>query len=451
MPRIIAVGLGPAGPEHLSEAVVSRVASASTARLRTRRHPAAAAFPDVETFDDLYESAEDFDSLYAAIADELVALARADPTGTVVYAVPGSPLVAERTVALLRARDDVELVVEPAVSFVDLACAALGIDPVAVGLRLADALDLPERLRGPGPLLIAQAHSREVLGDLALRVDVDLADGAGATRWCCTTSACPTSASCAARLDELGSFDGADHLTSVYLPALRTSGDATEDLVDLMARLRAECPWDRVQTHGSLARYLLEESYEALDAIEALARALDDEAVTPRPRRRATLGRRRRRPCRRGARRPALPGRVPRAPRCRGGTVRPARGRRRRCARSSSAATRTSSPTRSPTTPDAVAARWEVLKRAEKGRDSVMDGIPDALPALSLMAKVRRKSLAVGRDDARARVAARGAARRARAAPRARPASRRRVDRRRPRGQRGDRRRRSRRCATSRG
>jgi uncharacterized protein YabN with tetrapyrrole methylase and pyrophosphatase domain len=49
------------------------------------------------------------------------------------------------------------------------------------------------------------------------------------------------------------------------------------------------------------------------------------------------------------------------------------------------------------TTPDAVASRWEDLKRAEKGRESVMDGIPDALPALSLMAKVRRKSLAVGR------------------------------------------------------
>ena len=48
-------------------------------------------------------------------------------------------------------------------------------------------------------------------------------------------------------------------------------------------------------------------------------------------------------------------------------------------------------------TPDAVAARWEDLKREEKGRDSVMDGIPEALPALSLMAKVRRKALATGR------------------------------------------------------
>jgi len=45
-----------------------------------------------------------------------------------------------------------------------------------------------------------------------------------------------------------------------------------------MDELRERCPWDRVQTHTSLGRYLLEESYEALDALEALAAALDDEA-----------------------------------------------------------------------------------------------------------------------------------------------------------------------------
>jgi len=40
------------------------------------------------------------------------------------------------------------------------------------------------------------------------------------------------------------------------------------DLVTVMDRLRRECPWDREQTHRSLARYLLEESYETLEAIE---------------------------------------------------------------------------------------------------------------------------------------------------------------------------------------
>jgi tetrapyrrole methylase family protein/MazG family protein len=43
-----------------------------------------------------------------------------------------------------------------------------------------------------------------------------------------------------------------------------------EEVVELMARLRAPggCPWDREQTHRSLRTYLLEETYEVLDAIE---------------------------------------------------------------------------------------------------------------------------------------------------------------------------------------
>ena len=40
-------------------------------------------------------------------------------------------------------------------------------------------------------------------------------------------------------------------------------------LVDVMDRLRAECPWDRVQTHRSLVPYLVEETCETVEAIEA--------------------------------------------------------------------------------------------------------------------------------------------------------------------------------------
>ncbi len=41
------------------------------------------------------------------------------------------------------------------------------------------------------------------------------------------------------------------------------------ELVEVMDRLRRECPWDREQTHESLTRYLLEETYETLEAIES--------------------------------------------------------------------------------------------------------------------------------------------------------------------------------------
>jgi XTP/dITP diphosphohydrolase len=45
------------------------------------------------------------------------------------------------------------------------------------------------------------------------------------------------------------------------------------DLVRVMDRLRSQCPWDRQQTHRSLAKYLLEETYETLEAIESGDRA----------------------------------------------------------------------------------------------------------------------------------------------------------------------------------
>ena len=49
------------------------------------------------------------------------------------------------------------------------------------------------------------------------------------------------------------------------------AGKAFERLVQTMAALRAPdgCPWDAEQTHQSLIRYLIEESYEVVEAVEA--------------------------------------------------------------------------------------------------------------------------------------------------------------------------------------
>jgi tetrapyrrole methylase family protein / MazG family protein len=64
-----------------------------------------------------------------------------------------------------------------------------------------------------------------------------------------------------------------DHLSHVPSGSVPSSqaGARLLDLVRVMARLRAPdgCPWDREQTHASLARHLLEETHEVLDAIDA--------------------------------------------------------------------------------------------------------------------------------------------------------------------------------------
>ena len=57
--------------------------------------------PDAVDFDDLYEAAASFEEVYAAIVEAIVAAAVEH--GEVLYAVPGSPVVAERAVELLLA------------------------------------------------------------------------------------------------------------------------------------------------------------------------------------------------------------------------------------------------------------------------------------------------------------------------------------------------------------
>lgn len=72
----------------------------------------------------------------------------------------------------------------------------------------------------------------------------------------------------------LGDFvlDGAQPSpsTCILVPAL-TEGTAFESFAEIVAHLRAPdgCPWDKEQTHSSLRTHLLEESYEALEAIDS--------------------------------------------------------------------------------------------------------------------------------------------------------------------------------------
>jgi len=149
MAKITVVGLGPGDFSLLTLAAWETLRGASRLILRTAVHPTVAelkrrGIPFV-SYDGYYERASDFSSLYAAIAADL--LEQAKDRDALVYAVPGSPLVAERTVSLLRERAleaGVELTILPGMSFVEIFCARLGIDPIA-GLTIIDAADI-ERL-----------------------------------------------------------------------------------------------------------------------------------------------------------------------------------------------------------------------------------------------------------------------------------------------------------------
>ncbi|HEY7919602.1 MAG TPA: MazG nucleotide pyrophosphohydrolase domain-containing protein, partial [Streptosporangiaceae bacterium] len=74
--------------------------------------------------------------------------------------------------------------------------------------------------------------------------------------------------------DELGGPEGpADTAVEVVYGSSALPGAELLTLVSVMDTLRRQCPWDARQTHESLAPYLIEESYEALDALESGDRA----------------------------------------------------------------------------------------------------------------------------------------------------------------------------------
>ena len=170
--QLTVAGLGPAGAELMTRGTWARSEAAEQILLRTRIHPTVEALDaagiSYETYDDFYERADDFDELYEAITDDLFARAA---KSNVLYLVPGSPFVAERTVQMLRERameEDMPLEILPAMSFLDPLFAALGIDPVN-GLSIIDAMDEDAVAAPPAQdLIITQLYSRELASDLKI-------------------------------------------------------------------------------------------------------------------------------------------------------------------------------------------------------------------------------------------------------------------------------------------
>jgi tetrapyrrole methylase family protein/MazG family protein len=313
--------------------------------------------------------------VYPAIAAALVDAA-AD-FGEVLYAVPGSPLVAERSVELLRADDRVEVVIVPSLSFLDLAWSRLGVDPLSAGVTLVDGHRFRVEAAGrPGPLLVAQCDTRPVLSEIKLA----LPDPAGEVT-VLQRLGLPDESVTVLRRDALDRSVEPDHLTCVWIP--RLAAPVAAELVrfdELVHTLRARCPWDREQTHLSLTRHLLEETYEVLEAIEALGPDLDGAEHLEEELGdllfqvffHSTLAEEEGAFDLSDVARGIHDKLVRRHPHV-FGTVTADTSRQ-------------------------VMTNWEQIKRVEKGRSSVMDGIPGDLPSLLYAHKVQRKAASLGFD-----------------------------------------------------
>ena len=275
MPGITLLGLGPGDPKQLTLEAWDVLSAADEVFLRTRQHPTVSGIPSsvkIHSFDELYENGESFDDVYTSITQKVLELGRR--VEGVIYAVPGHPFVAETTcpeIARLAQAEGLPLRVVEGLSFLEPTFSALGLDPFP-RLTLFDALTLGQAhvpaFAPDIPVLVAQIYSRLVASEVKSTLTgiypdehpVELIHNAGTKEQMVETLA-------------LFEIDRSEHIglqSVLFVPSLG-EGTSLEAFQEIVAHLRAPngCPWDKEQTHESLRKHMLEESYEAIAAIDS--------------------------------------------------------------------------------------------------------------------------------------------------------------------------------------
>jgi len=272
MKELIIAGLGSGEEGQLTREVAESMRRADVIILRTGRLGVADWLTQggiaYRSMDDLYDGADDFDSLYAAMADRLLAIGEDKVLfGVLGSAVEGDAFV-ERLVPRIREKG-IDLRILPGISQQSASLAAWQ-RPWDQGTVVQANGLMAEDIRPRIPLLVTQIGSALLAGEAKLTLTRLYSDdhpclwlsGEGANR---EVLAIP--------LWEMDRQKVYDHTACLYLPAVGLAGQAGYDFRDLtriMEILRSPdgCPWDREQDHISLRECLLEEAYEVLEAIE---------------------------------------------------------------------------------------------------------------------------------------------------------------------------------------
>ncbi|WP_331275603.1 nucleoside triphosphate pyrophosphohydrolase [Peptostreptococcus equinus] len=269
---ITIVGLGAGDLSQISFAAVNELKKDKKIYLRTDNHPIVE-YLNIEytSFDEYYDRLENFEEVYEAISEKIVEEGKKED---IIYAVPGHPRVAEKTVSLIEKYaklENIELEIIASMSFIDAMYNYLGFDP-SDGFTLIDAFEVRRKnLDSESNIIITQVYDRYIASNVKLKLmdyyddeqDVWLVKSAGIKNLEYKKKV---------HLYDLDSIKNEfDHLTSLYIPKSdKKRFMDIEDLIEITKKLRSEdgCPWDKEQSHGSLKRYIVEEAYELVEAIE---------------------------------------------------------------------------------------------------------------------------------------------------------------------------------------
>ncbi len=273
MAKIYVIGLGPGSIDDLTLGAVNRIHKGDENFLRTEKHPTISYFKEKNipytSFDYIYDSKDEFKDVYETIAELLI---EKTLTGKDInYFVPGNPLVAEKTVEILIERNiDIEII--GGMSFIDPLILGVKRDPID-GLKIVDGTVFKFSMVDINTdIIITQTYNKRILSEIKLILsdiygdehNIYIIDSAGIKGQ--------------ERVNNipiylLDRYEDAGPLTSIYIPRIEQSDKKIfdfNDIIDIMKKLRGEdgCPWDMKQTHKSIRKCMIEEAYEAVDAID---------------------------------------------------------------------------------------------------------------------------------------------------------------------------------------
>ncbi|MEG0857131.1 MAG: nucleoside triphosphate pyrophosphohydrolase [Terrisporobacter sp.] len=267
------VGLGPGAPEALTIGAIRALEKSDNIFFRTEKHPTVdylkETIKNFKTYDHFYEEGSSFDEVYENIAEDVVN--RYKENGELIYAVPGHPLVAEKSVFNLMKlcdKNNIKYKILPAVSFIDAMMDSLKIDPIE-GLKIIDAFDMKSQVLDKRiGTIITQVYNPLIASEVKLQL-LDFYNDDTIIDYVRAAGIEGQESIRKIPIYELDMQEDIDYLTSVYIPKDLENKKDFNDLVSIIDTLRGEggCPWDIEQTHESLKNQLIEECYEVVDAI----------------------------------------------------------------------------------------------------------------------------------------------------------------------------------------
>lgn len=277
---ITIIGLGSGSEEQLSLGVLKILKESDSIYLRTKVHPVTM-FLNKEkityrTFDYLYDSHNQYEDVYQNIASILIQKAIAGES--IIYAVPGNPMVAEKSVRnLIKQGEEKNINIEilGGESFLDTLFSRLKIDPIDGFLVLNGESIKRSDLNPYKNTIICQVYNQLIASDIKLtlmelypeEMPITIVSNLGVLE--------------EEMIKQVALFEldrnprDFHHLSTLFIPITFNNKSLNRDfsrLIELVKVLRGPngCPWDKAQTHKSIRKNMIEEAYELVETIDTL-------------------------------------------------------------------------------------------------------------------------------------------------------------------------------------